>query len=114
MSSESHDHEPYELEPIDRIETGVRALKTVLFFMIARVVEFTLLVVILFELLYVLITGQDPAAGVKRFAARVTDYLVEIIRYLTYNDDEAPFPFRDFPQDRELDAGDDEPAKLAD
>ena len=110
MSSESPEHELYELEPIDRVETGVRALKTVLFFVIARVVEFTLLVVIVFELLYVLITGQDPAAGVKRFATRVTDYLVEIIRYLTYNDDEAPFPFRDFPPEREPDAG--EPAQL--
>lgn len=114
MPSESPEHELYELEPIDRIETGVRALKTVLFFAITRVVEFTLLVVILFELLYVLITGQDPAAGVKRFAARVTDYLVEIIRYMTYNDDEAPFPFRDFPPEPELDAGNDEPPKLSD
>ena len=90
----------------------MRALKTVLFFVIARVVELTLVVVILFELLYVLVTGQDPAVGVKRFAARVTDYLVEIVRYLTYNDDEAPFPFRDFPPEPELDAGDDEPEQL--
>ncbi len=111
MPSESPEH---ELEPIDRIETGVRALKTVLFFVIVRVVELTLLVVVLFELLYVLVTGQDPAASVKRFAARVTDYLVEIVRYLTYIDDEAPFPFRDFPPEPELDAGNDEPAKLSD
>jgi hypothetical protein len=34
----------------------------------------------------------------------VLAYLVEIVRYLTYNDDQAPFPFREFPGDPEPDA----------
>ncbi len=84
-------------ELIDRVETGIRALLTLLFFMIARVAEAVLGVVVLFGLLYTLVTQQEPNPAVRRFSQRVLDYLVEIVRYLTYNDDEAPFPFREFP-----------------
>jgi hypothetical protein len=82
---------------VDRLDTGVRALLTLLFFVIARVVEAVLAVVIVFGVLYTLFTQREPAPGVKRFAERVLAYLVEIVRYLSYNETEAPFPFRDFP-----------------
>ncbi|MDH3211408.1 MAG: DUF4389 domain-containing protein [Myxococcales bacterium] len=84
-------------ETIDRFDTAVRALMTVLFFVIARVVEIVLAVVIVFGVLYTLITQEEPAPGVKRFSERVLAYLVQIVRYLSYNGEEAPFPFRDFP-----------------
>ena len=102
----SSDHELAELEPIDRVETGVRALKTVLFYVVTQVIQFVLVVVVLFDLLYALITGQDPSQGLRSFSQRVIDYWVEIARYLTYLNDEAPFPFRDFPPERPLWAGD--------
>ncbi len=84
-------------ELIDRVETGIRALYTLLFFLIARVAEGVLGVVIVFGLLYTLITQHEPSPAVRRFSQRVVAYLVEIARYLTYNDDDAPFPFREFP-----------------
>ena len=90
---------PLEEKWVDRAETGVRALKTLLFFIIARVVEIVLAVLIVFELIWTLITGREPSHDVRRFAIRVLAYLVEIVRYLTYNDDQAPFPFREFPGD---------------
>ena len=96
--------EPLEEEWIDRAETGIRALKTLLFFIIARVVEAVLGVLILFELIWTLITRREPSFAVRRFASRVLTYLVEIVRYLTYNDDQAPFPFREFPGDPKPDA----------
>jgi hypothetical protein len=96
--------EPLEEEWVDRAETGIRALKTLLFFIVARVVETVLAVLILFGLIWTLITRREPSPAVKRFASRVLAYLVEIVRYLTYNDDQAPFPFRELPGDPKPDA----------
>ncbi len=100
------DHEFADLEAIDRVETGVRALKTLLFYLITQVIELVLVVVVLFDLLIALITGQDPSRGVRRFSQRVIDYWVVIARYVTYLDEEAPFPFRDFPRERAIPAED--------
>jgi hypothetical protein len=84
-------------DEIDRGETGVRALMALLFLIIIQVVEAVLTVVVLFELAFAAITRRPPSDTVKRFAMSVTAYGVEIVRYLTYNDDSAPFPFRDLP-----------------
>ena len=86
-------------ELIDRTETGVRAAISLLFFLIARVAEAVLGVTIVFGLIYTLITQQQPSPAVKRFSRRVMAYLIEIVEYLTYRNDDAPFPFREFPAD---------------
>lgn len=88
---------PVTDEPIDRADTGVRILLSLLFFVIVRVVETVLLVVILFELIAALITRREPSAQVKRFASRALSYAVVVVRYLTYHSDQAPFPFEEFP-----------------
>jgi hypothetical protein len=88
-------------EPIERGETGIRILLSLLYLIIARVIETVLLVVILFELLYTLITKAPPGEGVRRFANRTLSYLYRIIRYLTYNEHEAPFPFTELPDEVE-------------
>jgi hypothetical protein len=86
---------------IDRVDTLIRALVTLLFFLIARAAEAVLVVVIVFELVYTLATKQAPSLRVREFANRVLAYLYRIGRYLTYNDGGAPFPFRDFPAEVE-------------
>lgn len=88
-------------EPIERTDTGIRILLTVLFVIVARVIEMVLLVVILFELAYTLATRRYPAASVRHFANRTIAYFYRIARYLTYNEDEAPFPFRELPPEVE-------------
>ena len=82
---------------IDRANALLRALFTLVFFVIVRVVELVLAALIVFELLVTLITGQLPAEGVRRFANRVTTYLYRIIRYLTFNESAPPFPFEELP-----------------
>jgi hypothetical protein len=91
----------YEEQEIERGETGVRILYTLLFFVIARVVETVLLVVILYEIVYTLITQSPPTEGVRSFANRTVSYFYRIGRYLTYNDPEPPFPFTDLPSEVE-------------
>ena len=94
---------PFETsgDEILRAQTGVRILLSLLFLVVVNVVEMVLFVVIVFELLYALITQRRPSGEVRRFARRALDYAVASVRYLTYHDDEPPFPFADFPPETE-------------
>jgi Domain of unknown function (DUF4389) len=93
---------PTDNTPIDRKETAIRILLTLLFVVIVeRIIDAVLAVVILFELVYALITRRPPGARVRRFANRTVSYLYRIMRFLTYNEPEPPFPFADFPSEVE-------------
>ena len=83
---------------IERGATGIRILLTVLFAVIARVVELLLTVLVVFELGFALVTQQPPSRKIRDFANQVCTYLYRLTRYLTYNEAEPPFPFTDFPE----------------
>jgi hypothetical protein len=82
---------------IDRKDTGIRILLTLLFALIAGLVESVLAVIIVFALVWALITKQPPGLRVRALANRIITYYYRIGRYLTYNESRAPFPFSDFP-----------------
>jgi hypothetical protein len=86
---------------IERSDTAVRILLTLLFYLIARAVGFVLGVVIVFELIYMLITKEAPPERVRQFANRAVSYFYRVGRYLTYNELDRPFPFSDFPPEVE-------------
>jgi len=86
-------------QQVERKETGMRILLTVLFVVIIRAVEVVLGIVVLFQLIFVLITKRRPGEQVARFANRIIPYVVQLLRYLTYQEDQRPFPFSDFPAD---------------
>jgi hypothetical protein len=88
-----------ELE-IERSETGIRVLFTLLFILVIHAIEVVLGVVVFFGLVFALITRTEPPRQVRDFADRVIRYTVEVVSYLTYNRDSAPFPFDDFPPAR--------------
>ena len=90
-----------EEREIARSETGIRILLSLLYLIIARVVETILFVVILFELLYALITKEPPGERVRQFANRTLGYFYRIGRFLTYNEHQAPFPFSELPDELE-------------
>ena len=79
-----------------RIEKNTGLL--ILFVLIVGVVESVLGLIILFALLWALITKQPPAVGVRALANRIIAYYYRIGRYLTYNESLIPFPFSEFPE----------------
>ena len=83
---------------IDRKDTGIRILLTILFALIVGVIDAALGLIILFALLWALITKQPPGVGVRALANRIIAYYYRIGRYLTYNESLVPFPFSDFPE----------------
>jgi hypothetical protein len=61
-------------------------------------VESVVGLIIVFALLWALITQQPPSLRVRAFANRIITYYYRIGRYLTYNESLVPFPFSDFPE----------------
>ncbi len=82
-----------EETPIDRIDTGIRIVLSLVFLVIAGVVELVLRVLVAFSLLVALVSAQPPSESVRRLSNQITAYLYRIYRYLTYNEPRAPFPF---------------------
>jgi hypothetical protein len=85
-------------ETIERRDTGLRILLTLLFVVVAALLDSLLGVIVVFQLLWALITRRPPAQPLQDFANRVISYYYALGRYLTYNDSGVPFPFSEFPQ----------------
>ncbi len=90
-----------ERPEIERTDTGLRILYSLLFWLIAGVLRAVLGLLIVFDLLYTLVTGQLPPERVREFGNRIIAYFYRIGRYLTYNESALPFPFAEFPADIE-------------
>ncbi|MFQ5538981.1 MAG: DUF4389 domain-containing protein [Candidatus Binatia bacterium] len=82
---------------LERKETAIRILISLLFWVILEVVKAVLGALILFELAFALITKRPPSDRVRQFANRALSYHYRILRYLTYNEPDWPFPFSEFP-----------------
>ena len=83
---------------IDRKDTGIRILLTLLFALIAGLVESVLALIIVFALLWAFVTKQPPGLRVRALANQIITYYYRIGRYLTYNESLIPFPFSEFPE----------------
>jgi len=82
---------------VERGETGIRILYTLVLYIGFRVAAAVLGVVVLFELLYTLVTRRVAPSEVRAFANRTLTYLYEVTRFASYNHVDAPFPFNGFP-----------------
>jgi Flp pilus assembly protein TadB len=84
-------------ENIKSHATWLRALFMLLFVFIFNLAEVVLAAVVVFQLLVVIFTGQ-PNARLLRFGRDLGTFIYQIVRFLTYNSDEQPFPFGDWPE----------------
>jgi hypothetical protein len=95
---------------IDPRDTGIRILLTLLFTIVASVLDTLLGVLVAFSVLWALITRQAPHPRLRSLANRIVSYGYRIARYITYNDAEVPFPFSDLAQPLEAPTWDGEGA----
>jgi len=84
-----------------RQQVAIRLLYTLLYVAIFEVVKTIILLITLFEYFFLLVTlrHNEPA---RSFANQVAAYGYRVMRYLTLNDNQRPFPFSDFPAAIEL------------
>ena len=85
---------------VSRKQVAIRLLYTLLYAAIFELVKTIVLLITLFEYFILLITLQhnEPA---RAFGNRVATYGYRVMRYLTLNENQRPFPFADFPAEIE-------------
>lgn len=74
----------------------MRLFYILLFAVIYSVGEVVLTMVVVFQFLCVLFTGGKNAQVLK-LGGQLSAFLYHVLRYLTYNTDERPYPFSDWP-----------------
>jgi hypothetical protein len=72
--------------------TWLRLVFMIVFYILASVATMVASVVVLLGFLWVLFTGETNAR-LRSTGQGIASYVYQIIRYLTYNSDERPFPF---------------------
>ena len=113
----------YEEGEIERTSTALRMAYSLLFALIISVLETVVGAIVIFQLLYTFVTKREPSQRVSELGNRISTYFYRMLRYLTHNSDQPPFPFNDFPpaievpfiesteSDSELIAGEEPPAQ---
>jgi hypothetical protein len=85
---------------VTRKQIGMRLLYTVLFLIVFEVLKLIIQVTVLFQYVYLLIT-KDYSKPLRAFSDRLAAYAYKVIRYLTLNENQRPFPFSEFPAEGE-------------
>ena len=84
-----------------RKQVAIRLLYTLLYAAIFEVVKTIVLLITVFEYFFLLVTlrHNEPA---RTFANKVATYGYRLMRYVTLNENQRPFPFSEFPGEIEL------------
>jgi len=70
----------------------------VLFVLIACVASYVMVVLVVIQFLFALVTGASEER-LRTFVLQLSQYLFQILTFVTYNDEQKPFPFNDWPDD---------------
>lgn len=81
---------------IESTETWLRLLFMVLFAVISWITKLVLIAVVIFQFLVKLLTG-DVNERALDLGGQLSSYIYQILNYLTFNTEERPFPFTDWP-----------------
>lgn len=94
MSNESNEI----VNNLKRVDAWLRLLLMVVYAALLYVVAAPVVaVLIVAQALFALIAG-GPNDNLRRFGAMLGEYIHQVVRFLTYNTDERPFPFSPFPE----------------
>ncbi len=79
-----------------RRATWIRALYVILFTLIYSVTEIVIVAVVVVQFGFVLISG-DRNQKLLDFGASLSKFIYQILQYVTFNSEDMPFPFSDWP-----------------
>jgi len=75
----------------------MRGLYILLFAFIYSAAEVVMIAVVVLQFLFILFT-QEKNEKILSFGADLTEFLFRVFRYLTFNSDNRPFPFDEWPK----------------
>ncbi len=79
-----------------RRATWIRVLYVILFTLIYSVTEIVIVAVVVVQFGFVLISG-DRNQKLLDFGADLSKFIYQILQYVTFNSEDKPFPFSDWP-----------------
>jgi hypothetical protein len=82
---------------ISRKQIGIRFLYTVLFIFIFELVQAVIYLTAFVQYVFLFIT-KTPSQRLRSFGNQAAAYGYRVMRFLTVNDNAAPFPFQEFPE----------------
>ena len=86
-----------EFETNERGKPGlVRALYTILFLIIIRLISMVLFVIAITQYIYSWLTGE-PNEKILYFTEGLAEYSKQLVSYVGFNTDEKPWPVGDWP-----------------
>ncbi len=74
----------------------LRFLFMVLFAVLLYFAAIVMAVVVLLQFIFALVTGNDNA-NLRQFGQSLSHYILHTLQFLTYNSEEKPFPFSQWP-----------------
>lgn len=83
-------------ENLKQKKTWLRGLYMLLFAIFYSVAEIVILVVVVFQFLLALFTARTNARLVL-FGKSLSTYVYQVMLYLTFNSEDKPFPFGEWP-----------------
>jgi D-alanyl-lipoteichoic acid acyltransferase DltB (MBOAT superfamily) len=93
-----------ESKTFPRKKIIIRLLYTIFFLIVFEILKIIIQVCVLFQYVYLLIS-KTYNNSVRNFTNKVSVYAYKVLRYVTLNENEKPYPFHDFPLEMELPEG---------
>ncbi|MCP5162013.1 MAG: DUF4389 domain-containing protein [Hahellaceae bacterium] len=81
----------------DRLESFMRLLYMVLFYIVYKVLDIVILLVAVVQLVTCFFSGA-PNAQLQQFGGSLSSYVQQIVSFLTYDNAHKPYPFSEWPQ----------------
>lgn len=88
--------DPHLKEHITAKTTWIRGLYILLFAIVYSIAEILVVAVVLFQFLSTLLTGNNNQQ-LLRFGRQLSDFVRQLLMFITYNSEEKPFPFGPWP-----------------
>lgn len=83
-----------------RGQIAIRFLYTLMYMIIFEILKVMIQVTAVFQFVYLLIT-RSHSEPLRAFSNKVATYAYKLVRYLTLNDNDRPFPMKEFPPEME-------------
>lgn len=79
------------------VDHWLRFVFMVFFAIILGVVSYVITVLVVVQFIWALIAGEGNDK-LREFGSALSHYIYQILRFLTYNTEDKPFPFNDWPE----------------
>ena len=89
-------HEPDLKSKLLSADHWLRFVFMALFVAIAFVASYVVFILIIIQFIFALVSGNSDSR-LQAFGSSLSQYIFQMLKFLTYNSEEKPFPFSDWP-----------------